>query len=87
MSVYSLRGSTGAARRVEPVVTDSVRRGSGTPATQNRIFDNFRQVLPTSLQQATPAYNQAVDNNFPTPPVRKSPPLPQPPPVVVPVLQ
>jgi hypothetical protein len=33
MSVYSLRGSTGAARRVEPVVTDSVRRGSGTPAT------------------------------------------------------
>jgi hypothetical protein len=82
MSVYSLRGSTGAARRVEPVVTDSVRRGTGTPATQNWIFDNFRQVLPTSLQQATPAYNQAVDNNFPTPPVRKSPPLPPPPPVV-----
>jgi hypothetical protein len=83
LSVCSLRGSTGAARRVTPVVTDSVRRGTGTAATQNRIFDNFQQVLPTSVQQPTTAYNQAVDNNnFPTPPVRKSPPLPPPPPVV-----
>jgi hypothetical protein len=100
LSVCSLRGSTGAARRVGPVINDSVHgnhtsrppipnvavgtsgRGSGTPATQNRIFD-FHQVLPTSVQQATPAYNQAVDKNFPTPPVRKSPPLPPPPPVVV----
>jgi hypothetical protein len=82
MLVYSLRGSTGAAHRVEAVVTDSVHRSSGTPATQNQIFNNFRQVLPTSVQQPTTAYNQAVDNNFPTPPVRKSPPLPPPPPVV-----
>jgi hypothetical protein len=53
LSVYSLCGSTGEARRVQPVATNSVRRGSGTPATQNRIFDNFRQVLPTSVQQPT----------------------------------
>jgi hypothetical protein len=53
LSVYSLHGSTGAARRVEALVDHGVRSGSATPATQNRIFDNFRQVLPTSLQQMT----------------------------------
>jgi hypothetical protein len=76
-SVYGNPASRPPTMTNVPMSTADSLRGSGTQPMQ-RIFNPFRQVLPV-----VPAYNQVeMDHDFPTPPVRVSPPLPPPPPVV-----